>query len=192
MLDIEKLEKNNAEDISNLQMLVAYAADMLLHGTFSQRRPDIPRRRCGYCGRRPRLVRGKLERCCNAAYAKTQRAWDEETGFHQVECAERVSNNFFSKHFLRRLRHKRHGQGKMFHIRQILWRFRHDAEYLNAAVAEIQARWPLVKAPDASGLPAFAERWYAYLVKQESRRLRRQADISRRINRGLEKRGARA
>lgn len=201
---IEQFQKNFVKDLNNLYVLVTWAAEQPLTGSFSQRRPDLGRMfTCPSC--RTRRRQGS-EKCCNPAYAKTQRAWDpdynvlgvksernekgfgpttrHEKFFHQVECEERVIANFFPRSFLKRLVHKRHGQNRFFKIRQLARRFAEDPKLLEAAVAELQERWPLTKTPDLAGIPAFTERYRKWKQTQQVKREKIQARESRKINRG--------
>jgi hypothetical protein len=180
---IEQFRKNFAKDLNNLHVLVTWAAEQPLTGSFSQRHPDQGRMfRCQFCHARRRQG---AEKCCNTAYAKTQRAWDAEQGFHQGECAERVIANFFPKSFLKRLVHKKHGQNKFFKIRQLARRFAEDQKLLESAVAELQERWPLVKTPEPPAIPAFAERYWLWKQIQVVKAQKTRARESRRINRGV-------
>lgn len=182
-VDIQLLEKNFAKDLNNLHVLVAWAADQQLRGSFSDRRPDLGKMlTCPSCHTRRRQG-GK--KCCNSAYAKTQRAWDAEQGFHFVECEERASNNFFPKHFMKKLMHKKHGQNKTFKIRQLSARFQENTKLLEAAIAEMQERWPLLKMPEPAHIPAFAERYWLWKQTLEVGRQKAQQKLSRRINRCL-------
>jgi hypothetical protein len=171
-------EQSFAKDLSNLQALVTYASEMQLHGSHAQRYPNLGRyRKCPFCARR-RAENGP--RCCNPAYSKTQRAWDEETGFHQIECVERVNPEPFSKTFLKRFRHKRHGQSKKFHIRHQTFLFQTYPELLQKAADEMQ-----ILLPAAEHIPAFAEKFWLWKNERADRKTRRQVNLARRITRGL-------
>jgi hypothetical protein len=201
---IDLFKKNFAKDLNNLHVLVTWAAEQPLTGSFSQRRPDLGRMfTCPFC--RIRRRQG-AEKCCSHEYAKTQRAWDaghnvpgikpdrnekgfgpttrHEKHFHQVECEERVVASFFPKSFLKKLTHKRHGQNKFFKIRQLARRFAENDMLLHTAVAEIRERWPLTKMPKLQAIPAFAERYWLWKQTVEVKREKTQARESRRINRG--------
>lgn len=181
MIDIQKLEKNFAKDLNNLRVLVTWAAQQQVTGSFSARRPDLGKMfTCPFCGTRRRQGSPK---CCNPIYAKTQRAWDAEQGFYQAECPERVHAQFFSKSFLKKLMHKRHGQSRLFKIRQVTYLFQNDAKFLESAVKEMQERWPLLKAPGLAEIPVFAEKWWRFKQEQRDQFYRRQTSRSRQINR---------
>jgi hypothetical protein len=180
-VDTAQLQKNFAKDLSNLYALVVWAADMQLHGSYSQRRPDLGKNvTCPFC--HTRRLQGE-PKCCNAKYATTQRAWDSERGFHQVECAERVVDNFFPKGFTKRLMHKKHGQSRAFKIRQLTHRFQNEPKLLGAAVAEMQERWPLLKMPELAHIPAFTERYWKWAETKKVKKQKKQSELSRKINR---------
>jgi len=170
-----------AKDLSNLSALVSWAADMQIYGSFSQRRPDLgSMQTCRFCGVRRRA---NAERCCNPSFATTQRAWTPELGFHQAECAERSNPNPFSKAFIKKFKHKRHGQNKQFKVRQLTAIFNRNFggnEELKSAAAEMH-----VKVPDLIGIPPFAEKYLAWKQERQDRAARRRARTSRRINRAL-------
>src|SRR5215469_13192146 len=165
MFDLEQLQKNFAKDLSNMPALIARGVHAQLYGSFSERHPNLGKmRRCPFC--RQRRYQNAPERCCNAAYAKTQRAWSPELGFHQVECAERVSaESMFPKKLIRRVMHKRHGQNKMFRVRQLLARLRESDEFVALAVKKMNDKQPHLKLtiPKDEHLPSFAEQYYAFL-----------------------------
>lgn len=177
--DLARLEKNFIKDLSNLRALVSWASDVQLRGTFRERRPDIPRRRCPFCHRRAKLhpVTRELMKCCNSAYTKTQRAWNPEKGFHLVECEERVNNNMFPKSFLKRLRHKRHGQNRAFKIRQLARLFQENREMVEFAARRMQ-----VSAPGISNVPAFAEKYWLWLEQRQRKQEEQMQDASRKAN----------
>jgi hypothetical protein len=168
-----------AKDLSNLSALVTWASDMQLHGSFSQRRPDLGSMfTCPHCHKRRRA---NAERCCNPSFATTQRAWTPELGFHQTECPERSNSNPFSKVFIKKFTHKRHGQSKKFKLRELIAIFNRNFggnEELKAAAAEMH-----VKVPDLIGIPPFAEKYLAWKQERQDRAARRRARTSRRINR---------
>ena len=179
---IDLLRKNFAKDLNNMDAMIAYVVEQSRTGSFSARRPDLGKMfRCPFCRTRRRQGTSK---CCTADYAKTQRAWDPEQGFHQVECAERALANFFPKSFLKKIVHKRHGQNTFFKVRQVVRKFAENPKLLEAAVVEMQERWPLIKVPELQGIPAFAERYWKWkqtlIVKAQKIRARE----SRKINRG--------
>ena len=160
-----------AKDLSNLAAIVSWASDQQRHGSFSDRRPDLGRMfRCPYCHVRRRA---NGPRCCNPAFATTKRAWTPELGFHQTECEERSNASVFSKSFLRKLRHKKHGQSRAFTIRHQTLLFQRDPELLKAAVKEMQTQYPLVQIPDLSAIPAFAARYWAWKQKQAAKAARK-------------------
>ena len=141
-VDLEKLEKNFAKDLSEMQAIVRWRVEKQLYGTFSERRPDLGKMRtCPHCHTRRREF--AHEKCCNHNYATSQRAYDESfevrgekptkqepgygpttrhiKGFHQVECVKRMIDPMFPQSFLKRFGHKKHGQNRQFHIRQTIW-----------------------------------------------------------------------
>jgi hypothetical protein len=179
---LDLFKKNFAKDLSNMQATIAWALEQERTGSLAARHPNLGKMfRCPYC--RTRRRQGTAA-CCTPAYAKTQRAWDAEQGFHQVECEERVVASFFPKSFLKKLTHKRHGQNKFFKIRQLARRFAENDMLLHTAVAEIRERWPLTKMPKLQAIPAFAERYWLWKQTVEVKREKTQARESRRINRG--------
>jgi hypothetical protein len=182
-VDVNLLQKNFAKDLSNLWALVSWASEQQLTGSYSDRRPDLGRMfTCPFCHTRRHQGDPK---CCNAAYAKTRRAWDEEQGFHLLECEERVNENFFPRHFLKRFMHKKHGQNKRFKMRALAVRFQENPKLLEAAVTEMQERWPLLKAPEPQGIPAFTERYWLWKQTLIVGRQKAQQRLSRKINRGV-------
>lgn len=171
-------EQVYAKDLSNLQALVSWASDMQLHGSFADRRPDLGKMFvCPHCHKRRRA---NAERCCNPSFATTKRAWTPELGFHQSECEERSNPNPFSKSFVKKFKHKRHGQSRQFKIRALVAIFNRNFggnKELKAAAAEMH-----VKVPDLIGIPPFAERYFFWKNEQQDRAVRKRVRISRRIN----------
>ena len=167
-----------AKDLSNLAGIVSWATDQQRYGSFSARRPDLgPMFRCPHCHQRRRA---NGPRCCNPAFATTQRAWTPELGFHQTECAERANENPFSKSFLKKLKHKRHGQNRQFKVRHLTGLFNQNwggNDALKNACKEMH-----VKVPDLIGIPPFAEKFFAWREERKDRAARRRARTSRRIN----------
>jgi hypothetical protein len=165
---------------------------MQLHGTVAQRRPDLGKMvSCPHCHARRRQYG---EKCCNPTYATTKRAWDAEQGFHQMECEERVSANFFPKSFVKKLTHKHHGQSRAFKMRQLSYRFQHEPAFLAAAVKEMQCGQPILNesevrthfsVPASEHVPAFAERYFNWKSAQKARAERLRTRESRKINRGI-------
>ena len=181
MFDIEKFRKNFAKDLNNMLVMVGQAVETE-RGSYSDRHPNLGKMmRCSFCGTRRRQGTPK---CCNAEYAKTQRAWDAEQGLHQTECDERVIANFFPKSFLKRVVHKRHGQNRFFKVRQLAKRFAEDEKLLHFAVAELRERWPLTKTPEPPAIPAFAERYFRWQQTRIVKAQKIRARESRKINRG--------
>jgi hypothetical protein len=178
---LDLFKKNFAKDLSNMQATIAWALEQERTGSFAARHPNLGKMfRCPYC--RTRRRQGTAA-CCTPTYAKTQRAWDAEQGFHQVECEERVIANFFPKSFLKRIVHKRHGQNRFFKVRQLAKRFAEDQKLLESAVAELQERWPMVKTPEPPAIPAFAERYFKFAEEKRDKYLRGITKASRRANR---------
>ena len=150
------VEKNFEVDLHNLSMVVDYAADILLRGTRSQRRPDLGKMfTCPHC--KTRRLQG-APKCCNPEYAKTQRAWTPELGFHQVECAERVHESPFSKSFQRRFRHKKHGQNRTNKLRAFILRLMADENLLKDSALKMN-----VKVPDRDAIPSFGQKYWLWL-----------------------------
>lgn len=158
-----------AKDLSNLITLVNWAEDMQIRGSFSERHPNLGKmRNCLKCGRRRREF-GPT--CCNTAYAKDKKG---------KECPERMIDAMFSKSFMKRFTHKRHGQNRNFKISELIRRFQENEELLESAVTEMQC-----KKPDLAGIPAFAEKYWYWKAKLQSRRIKNQQKESRRINANL-------
>ena len=181
-----------AKDISNLQAIVNWAADMQLHGSFSDRRPDLGRMfRCSSCGKRRRA---NGPRCCNPTFATTQRAWDPEQGFHQIECAERSNAQPFSKAFVKRMIHqstKRHGQNKNFKIRHQSFLFQTYPHLLAEAVKAMhlykhtEIGEVVLDIPKSEHVPAFAERYWRWAQERQDKATHKRVRISRQINRRI-------
>ena len=171
-------EKIFAKDISNLAGIVSWATEQQSHGSFSSRRPDLGRMfKCSHCGQRRRA---NGPRCCNPAFATTQRAWTPELGFHQTECAERANESPFSRSFMKKIHHKRHGQSREFKIRHLTGLFNQNwggNEALKNACEEMH-----VKVPDLIGIPPFAEKFFEWREERKDRAARRRERTSRRIN----------
>jgi hypothetical protein len=152
-VNFELVSKNFAKDLSNLAVVVNWATDMKKRG------------------------------CCNPAFATTRRAWTPELGFFQDECAERSHPNPFGKQFLRKLRHKKHGQSKQFKIRQIVHIF--NQNFGGGSELKMAAREMHVAMPDLIGIPPFAEKFFGWREEMAKKAERKRVSISRRINRGL-------
>lgn len=180
---MNSLEQNFAKDISNLHLMVNWASNILLTGSRSQRRPDLGKMVTLPCGHR-RLQGAPA--CCNMKPATTQRAWDPEKGFHQVECEPRENEAMFSKKFIKRFRHKRHGQSRTNALRALTLRFMDSEELLKDAAFEMH-----VKIPDRASLPSFCQKYFLWSEDREQKRIRRQRDVSRRINADLATVGSR-
>lgn len=166
-------------DIAELGAALAQGLDAQRFGSFSARNPGLGKMtRCIYCHARRREF--ATEKCCNARHAATQRAWDAEQGFHQMECPPRVIESPFGKSTIRKMLHKRHGQNKNWHRRMLTVRMQQDVHLVEKAAMDMFARpcrkWAdiLKLIPTAAGIPAFAEQYYTWLQKQESRRARKQ------------------
>lgn len=170
MTDFQKIEFNHAKDLSNLSALVAWAAHQQLTGSYSARHPDEGKMlRCPYCRTRRRQGAPK---CCNPAYAKDK------------DGKERVIAQFFSKPFLKRLTHKKHGQSKPWKIRQLTYRFQNEPSLVEDSFWEMKERWPLLKLPDLAGIPAFAEKYFLFVTEKRDKAHRQLTRRSRQINRG--------
>ena len=170
-----------AKDISNLQALVKWASDAQLYGSFAARRPDLgPMQPCRFCGIRRRA---NGERCCNPAFATTKRAWTPELGFHQSECEERSNANPFSKSFIKKFRHKKHGQSRQFKVRHLTGLFNQNwggNEALKQACAEMR-----VPVPDLIGIPPFAVKYFGWCEEMKKKVERKRIRKSRRMNRDI-------
>lgn len=171
-------ETNFKKDLDNLNVIVDWAANILLTGSRSQRRPDLGKMfTCHFCG--TRRLQG-APKCCNTRPATTKRAWDPEQGFHQVECEPRENEEMFSKSFKKRFTHKKHGQSRTNKLRALILRFMADQTLVEAAAKAMN-----VKVPVRENIPTFGQKYFFWLEDREQRRTRRQRDISRRINFGL-------
>ena len=189
-------------DIAELGAALSQGLDAQRFGSFSARNPGLGKMtRCIYCHARRREF--ATEKCCNARHAATQRAWDadhdvkgeridtrtekgcgpstrHERGFYQAECPPRVIESPFGKSTIRKMLHKRHGQNKNWHRRMLTVRMQQDVHLVEKAAMDMFARpcrkWAdiLKLIPTAAGIPAFAEQYYTWLQKQESRRARKQ------------------
>lgn len=179
-------ENTYEKDLNNLGLLVNYAAYIQVNGSYNQRHPDLGRMfRCLACGKRRRLG-GPL--CCSAKWATTQRAWDEEKGFHQVECPVREVSTLVPNSIKRKFLHKKHGQSKEWKYRAQTIRFQEDAELLKSAVIEMSGWTPEksdhpLKMPDMAAIPAFTEKYMDWVYKKRAKSLRKHSKLSRRINR---------
>jgi hypothetical protein len=180
-VNFELVSKNFAKDLSNLAVVVNWATDMKKRGSFSDRRPDLGRMfACPVCHTRRRA---NGPRCCNPAFATTRRAWTSELGFFQDECVERSHPSPFGKQFLRKLRHKKHGQSKQFKIRQLVHIF--NQNFGGGSELKMAAREMHVAMPDLIGIPPFAEKFFGWREEMAKKAERKRVSISRRINRGL-------
>ena len=108
-------------------------------------------------------------RCSSADYATTQRAWSEEKGFYQTECAPRVNEQIFGKKMFRKIMHKRHGQTRNNALKVLTIRMQNDHDLVVRAVAQRNAFQPhlKLKVPDVAGIPAFAAEYWRF--QQEAR-----------------------
>jgi hypothetical protein len=188
MIDWDKINKNFEIDIKNLGIVVDYAENILLTGTRAQRRTDQGKMVTLPCGHR-RLQGG--DKCCNMQPATSKRAWDPEKGFYQEPCEPRENTQPFSKSFLKKLMHKRHGQSRNNAIKFFTVRLQEEPQFLERAVKEMQEQFPLLKKPEIAEIPTFARSYWFFLEDKKQRIERLQSKLSRRINRGLEKGGAR-
>lgn len=180
----DKLDQVIAKDLSNLAMLGKWVEDVQLHGSFSARRPDLGKMiACPACKRRHRMIG---PRCSNAQFATTKRAWSPEEGWHQVACEPREVEAMFGKAMIRKVKHKRHGQTKRSAVRVLTIALQNDELALKTAAANMH-----VKVPNAAGIPAFTEKYFRWKEDREQKRLRRQQDISSRVNRGFTQPGSR-
>ena len=177
--DADKLVE---KDLASAAILQNWVENIQRTGSFSERRPDLGKmHNCGFCGRRHRMIG---PRCSNADYAKTQRAWSPEKGFHQVECEPRVVEQIFGKKMFRKVMHKRHGQNRNAAIRTLAARMQADHGLIVRAVAEQNAFQPHLKltVPDIAGIPAFAANYWRFKQEERDRAERRRTRASRQIN----------
>ena len=180
-----------AKDLSNSTLLLKWVEDIQLRGSFSQRRPDLGRmHNCSFCGRRHRMIG---PRCSSADYATTQRAWSEEKGFYQTECAPRVNEQIFGKKMFRKIMHKRHGQTRNNALKVLTIRMQNDHDLIVAAAKEMFTARPHLglKLPDLAAIPVFAKNYFLFKEDIEQRRIRGQRNVSQRVNRGIAKNGSR-
>lgn len=172
-----------AKDLSNLAMLGKWVEDIQLHGSFSQRRPDLGSMiACPACKRRHRMIG---PRCSNAQFAVTKRAWDAEQGLHQVACEPREVQAMFGKAMFRKFKHKRHGQTKRNAVRVLTIALQNDETKLKAAVEEMRRAFVVVTLPETAGIPAFAVKYFMWKEDREQKRIRKQRNVSERINHGF-------
>ena len=111
-------------------------------------------------------------------YAQTKRAWSLEQGFYQENCAPRIIEHLVGRSFIRKLKHKRHGQNQAWHIHQMAQRMQQDAEFLKSAVKEMH-----VTVPDIASIPSFAEKYLLWQNERRAKKLRNMQKQSRKINR---------
>lgn len=159
----QQLPKVFAKDLSNLFALTAWAEGVQLYGSYSMRRPDLGKmRRCDYCRKRRREFGPK---CCNHAYAKRE------------DGTERVNASLLSKSFVKKFRHKKHGQSKPWKISQLTARMQADPNLVEVAAKEMH-----VKKPEVAAIPSFAERFFLWNQERCDKVVRMQSKRSRRIN----------
>jgi hypothetical protein len=106
-----------------------------------------------------------------------------------VECAERATASPFSKSFIRRFKHKKHGQNRQFQIRYQIFLFQHFPNLLEAAVREMNL-WTkdekgqsVLAIPKPEHVPAFGERYWLWNQEQIDRAMRKRTARSRHGNR---------
>jgi hypothetical protein len=162
-MDLSTFQK----DIAELGAALAQGLEAQVFGSFSDRNPGLGQMKtCPFCHVRRREF--ATEKCCNAAHATTQRAWDEEKGFYQAECPPRVVEAPFGKSVIKKMLHKRHGQNRDWHRREITRRMQEDFHFVETAARAMFSRpclkWVDIKKmlPDATGIPAFAEKYYVW------------------------------
>lgn len=165
----KNVEQLVAKDISNLVTVVKWASDIQLHGSFADRRPDLGKMQTRPCGHRRRQASGS---CCSPTYLWAKKGTEEVIN-HENEQP-------FGKSLLKRLHHKRHGQSRRNKLRTLTLRFMEDENLVKAAAQEMQ-----VALPEKASIPPFVEKYRDFIENKEQKRIRRQQDVSRRINRGL-------
>ena len=111
-------------------------------------------------------------------YSQTKRAWSPEQGFYQETCAPRIVEHLYGRAFIRKMRHKRHGQNQAWHIHQMAHRMQQDAEFLQSVAKEMH-----VTAPDIASIPSFGEKYFLWESEKRDRKLRNMQKKSRKINR---------
>lgn len=187
-MDIQKLEQNIAKDLNILNVLVDGAERTLKYGSFSERRPDLGKMRtCPHCHTR----RLQSETCCTSQYAKVE----EGKQFAGLKVGDEIVHQELSKKFLKRFQHKRHGQNRMFKIRELAVLFAQDYELLWNAMLEmrvlddyrkhltVEPQGPCCFFPAPAHIPAFAQRYFFWKMEQQDRRKRNRAKQSRKVNR---------
>lgn len=172
MSENQEIKSKLAKEFAYLESTVEYAAQIAQFGSYSDRNPHLGRmRRCPYCRRRHREALGCV---CGARYAKTQRAWSQEEGFHQIELEKPREGELFSKRaqreLLRRSRTRPTNMGyrNSKKIHDLVLEFQGNPSLLANAVQEIQ-----VKTPESSAIPAFAQKYAEWKQKREKRARRR-------------------
>jgi len=164
-----------AKDLSNLFALVSWATDMQRRGSYSQRHPNLGKmRRCPHCGKRRREFGN---RCCNTKPSTTRRVWSEEQGFYQMEVPERTTDVAISKSVIKRLLKKKHGQSKVFKIKEQTLIFQRNPLILEFAAKEMH-----VKVPEFAHIPPFSEKYWFWKQEQKDRKDRKRQRESRRVN----------
>lgn len=181
---LNSVEQLAAKDISNLQMIVDWSANILLTGTRSQRRPDLGKMTRRVCGHR--RLQG-ADKCCNLQPATTRRAWDPQQGFHQEPCEPKENKDLISKQFIKKLQHKRHGQSRTNKLRALIIRFMADEGLLASAAEEMH-----LKVPDRASIPSFGQKFWLWCQEREDKKKRKQQYASRRINVRVVKNGGKA
>lgn len=163
------------KDIAELGAALTQGLEAQVFGSWSDRNPSAGKMRtCPLCHARRREF---AEKCCNTAHAASKRAWTPELGFHQEPCEPRVTE-VISKSMIKKMLHKRHGQNRDWHRRQITARMQEDFHFVESAVLEMHSRPCLKRAeclkkftPTAAGIPAFAEQYFIW--KSSKSRIKR-------------------
>jgi hypothetical protein len=154
------------KDIAELGAGLAQGLEAQVFGSWSDRNPGAGKMRtCPLCRARRREF--GTEKCCNTAHATSKRAWTSELGFHQEPCEPRVTQEI-SKSMIKKMLHKRHGQNRDWHRREMTRRMQEDFHFVESAGREMFSR-PCLKwvdiqkmLPDAAGIPAFAEKYLTW------------------------------
>lgn len=182
-----------------LSKLVEQVADKRLHGSFSERNPQLgPMRTCPLCHARFRFALGHS---C-AAYATTQRAWTEELGFFQTPCPLRINENATPRAKGRKNSHTHaNGQphpGPLNTIHQVTLEWQRNAAVMHDALNAMQfGITDAMLKPDTDEIkpqliPTLAEKFVLWKLRTKRRFARCQRDVARRVNLGLLPGGSRA
>lgn len=163
-VDLEQVRKTFAKDLNQLAVGVKLAAEALLYGSYSARHPHLGKMvRCPYCRRRRRL--NEAVSCCNPTYSKALPA-------------------VLPKSIIKRIMHKRHGQNRQWHIRQLIHLMQQDYELVKHCAEVMQ-----VKAPSPHDVPSFAEKYWTWKQKHIVRAERRRANATKKQRRQHESMG---